>query len=123
MLYAASTACRIAAFEKSDVDAWPRRWPMYTVTASPLSRVRSIVSTCRWRTVTDSPVDSLASHDASLAPSERACFNASRARSVRRSSEIEKMVMEWSASLVQEGGGAEVRRPRCCDSGRYHKQR
>ena len=45
MLCAASTACRIAAFEKSEVDAWPRRRPMYTVTARPLSRVRSMVST------------------------------------------------------------------------------
>jgi hypothetical protein len=28
MLYAASTDCRIAAFEKSEVEAWPRRCPM-----------------------------------------------------------------------------------------------
>ena len=35
--------------------------------------MRSIVSTFFLRTETDSPIDSLTSHEASLAPSERAC--------------------------------------------------
>jgi len=50
----------------------------------------------------DSPVDSLASQEASVAPSERANASASCANSRRRSSEIEKTVMR-SQALARRG--------------------
>jgi hypothetical protein len=59
----------MAASEKSEVLALPRRWPMYTVTPSDLSRLRSTFSSSPLRTDTDRPQPSEASAPASVAPS------------------------------------------------------
>ena len=59
----------MAAREKSDVLALPRRWPRYTVTPSDLSRLRSTVSSSPLRTLTLRPEPSDASAPASVAPS------------------------------------------------------
>lgn len=65
---AASTEARSAAGEKSELLAWPRRWPMYTDTPSPLSRLYSMVSTACRRTVTDWPKPSETSTSQAVAP-------------------------------------------------------
>src|SRR6218665_1544613 len=59
----------MARVEKSEVLAWPRRWAMWTVTPSDLSRLRSTFSNSPLRTLTDRPQPSEASAAASVAPS------------------------------------------------------
>ena len=78
-----STAARIEASPKSAVEDWPRRWPTYTVTVMPLSRLYEIVSTSPWRTVTLWPTACDTSVSAAVAPPERA---AARMAAATRSS-------------------------------------
>src|SRR6476620_1000763 len=66
----------MAAPEKSEVLALPRRWPTYTVTPSDLSRLRSTFSRSPLRTDTERPQPSEASAPASVAPSFFACSSA-----------------------------------------------
>src|SRR5882672_11617669 len=110
MLYAASTASWIALVAKSEVEAWPRRRPRYTVTERPLSRVCSIVSTFILRVLTERPTDSLTSAAASDAPLSRARESAASARP--RSASEEK---ENSADIQATGWGKR--------SGRYDSRR
>ena len=98
--------------------------PLLRVLLLLLSRVCSIVSTLRLRTVTDSPVDSLASHDAPEAPSERAWASASCASSRSRSSEIEKTVMRRLRWIGPSSRAARwMRSPAAAHCARYDKQR
>jgi hypothetical protein len=73
MSNAACTVRSMAALEKSDVLALPRRFPTYTVTPKDLSRLRSTFSSAPMRTLTLKPLPSDASAAASVAPSFLAC--------------------------------------------------
>ncbi|GEM_PF-4687895 len=86
MAQACSTvAARLASF-RSPVLALPLRWPKYTVTAMPRSRVDCTVSTSPRRTFTSSPRSSLQLTSAWLAPSARARSSSCWERSASRSS-------------------------------------
>ena len=81
-------SARIASSEKSAVLALPRRWPTYTVTLMPLSRLYAIVSTSSLRTVTLWPMPCETSVSAAVAPPRlrgvehrrRRCARARRSR-------------------------------------------
>ena len=70
----------MAASEKSEVLALPRRLPTYTVMPSDLSRLRSTFSSSPLRTDTLRPQPSEASAPASVAPSFLACARAESTR-------------------------------------------
>ena len=76
MSYAARAVCTMAASEKSDVLALPRRCPTYTVTPNDLSRLRSTFSSSPWRTDTLKPQPSDTSAAALVAPHRLAAANA-----------------------------------------------
>src|SRR6185437_2865735 len=71
---------------RSAVEALPLRCPKKTVSPKPRSRLRSTVSTSPRRTLTDSPVLTLADTSACDAPAARARRTTSSASSARRSS-------------------------------------
>ena len=83
---ACSSVAWIESGWRSAVLAEPLRWPKYTVSPKPRSRVCSTVSTSPRRTFTLSPVSMVAATSAWLAPASRARRITSSANSASRSS-------------------------------------
>src|SRR5690349_3189266 len=99
--HAACTVRSIASGERSEVLALPRRLPKYTVTARPLSRLYSTVSTSPRRTVTDWPTAAETSTSASLAPRRCAASSERRATSAIASCDTGKPATGtgWSGKM------------------------